>query len=343
MKSEFQGDLGAQKISKDELHVDCLEMDSINLTAIPYLQSAHSNATYKQIEGRRPPLGIYTVSVSRTLTKTIQLAKAIEQYFLQVKDASTHHKSSGIVMDLLEKMEACIYAAAEHVDDFDAILKSFSLIGNVKQNQDLITVAKQRQKSSRRLISHCVNAIKHNQSRLGVSVLEIKHGGNGFILPGVFIEAAIGDSIVPDPKLIKSGAPIISISSVVWDVLMFIGNSSAYLAAYLKAIGISQIFSESEQGNYFADAVIAAARLPLYSFDEAHPFSKTRLFLLNSIQAEEKLDSKLYGSKTTPWSDSKLMAFGEMSISYKGDGITKTFGFPSPKTVSLRRWGVGNV
>ena len=85
-------------------------------------------------------------------------------------------------------------------------------------------------------------------------------------------------------------------------------------------------------------AVVAAARLPLYAFGEEHPFSKVTLRIFSSDGNAEALNSTLYGSLTRPWTKSSDASFGRFTFGYVGDGKTKGFRFAQPKSVALHHW-----
>ncbi len=105
---------------------------------------------------------------------------------------------------------------------------------------------------------------------------------------------------------------------------------------------ISQNFIKSKKaavGNeVFLKPVIAAARLPLYSYDDDHPFLKTCLTINTDEKSKKLLDSGLYGSLANGWSTSKNIQFFASSSSYAGDGVTKTFKLVAPKTLKLQHW-----
>lgn len=325
--------------SKPEIIANLTAKDSLNLAAHPYLYSAHTNKLYELQEGRRPPLGIYSISTSRILGRALILSNLVERYFAEVNDSKSHSASSALINEILEKVESCLYAAAEHVDDTHALLKCFESIGDKRINAIQSKAAVYRLNGSRRFISHCVNSIKHNQSRIRMLALDIGHGGNRLSLPAVFFETTVGDAVVPDSKPFKASAsPILSLSSLIWEVLIFIGINSINLATYLKEIGVSPLSDESDGSSFFSDAVISTTRLPLYAFDEMHPFSKTKFILSNALDVRERLNSDLYGSLMKPWADTTEMQFGPMTTSFQGDGVTKTFGLPTPTKVNLHRW-----
>jgi len=88
----------------------------------------------------------------------------------------------------------------------------------------------------------------------------------------------------------------------------------------------------------FPKAVIAAARLPIYTFGEEHPFSRVTLRISSSDGEYDRLASHLYGSITNGWSSSSNASFGQFTSRFAGDGKTKSFRFAQPKSVVLHHW-----
>lgn len=49
------------------------------------------------------------------------------------------------------------------------------------------------------------------------------------------------------------------------------------------------------------------------------------------------LESGLYGSLALPWSPSQDHIFGALSSNYEGDGASKNFQLPTPKSVAINQ------
>ncbi len=88
----------------------------------------------------------------------------------------------------------------------------------------------------------------------------------------------------------------------------------------------------------FSKTVVAAARLPLYSFDETHPFSETRIIIYGDDNGTKSLDSNIYGSIIQKWKKSDDMQFFGDIANYEGDSITKTFKIVKPMALNLQHW-----
>ena len=92
------------------------------------------------------------------------------------------------------------------------------------------------------------------------------------------------------------------------------------------------------ESKVFSKTVVAAARLPLYSFDETHPFSETRIIIDGDDNGIKTLDSNIYGSIIQKWKKSDDMQFVSEIANYEGDGVTKTFEIVKPKALKLQHW-----
>ena len=286
----------------------------------------------------RPPLGIYNISLSRICNKVTKCCGALEKYFNSSSKVDVLQKEDVLRDEVIDYLELALYAAAEHVDDIALIAKGF--YPDIKKYK-ASKPAKQLNKiikEHKSLISASINSIKHYQARIRLYSLEIQHGDNPHCLHGYFIEG-IHDGVVGPNKIFHDNQrQVFSITSLMWEILCFILNSSRQLKIFLEEItGIKPDENIiSEEG--FVKAVISAARIPLYSFDETHPFSNTRVIISCSNDKNDELVSGIYGSIINKWTDSKTMQFFGDSCSYVGDGVTKSFKMVKPMAVKLQHW-----
>ena len=188
------------------------------------------------------------------------------------------------------------------------------------------------------MISSSINAIKHQQARIRIFSLQIKHANINHCLHGYFIEG-VHDGVVGPNKIIHvNNCQVISVTSLIWEIICFMLNSSRQLLNFLKRVRSLSTSEYQTKRNNFSKTVIAAARLPIYNFDENHPFSKTRVIIKADEQGHKQLDSKIYGSLTDRWLKSNDMIFLGNSASYEGDGVTTSFELVKPKTIGLQHW-----
>ena len=88
----------------------------------------------------------------------------------------------------------------------------------------------------------------------------------------------------------------------------------------------------------FQNAVIAAARLPIYTFGEDHPFGRIKLIIQSSDEKTESMKSSLRGSIKNGWLIYENLTFGQSTARFAGDGKTKSFKIPLAKKVELHHW-----
>src|SRR2546430_674316 len=146
-------------------------------------------------------------------------------------------------------------------------------------------------------------------------------------------------AVRPSPLLHSGSQRLISITGFLWDLVLFIIASSAALSRFLHTMSAVQgNASEGVPSQEMAEAIIALARLPLYSFDEIHPFAKTRVVVSCAGAVVPRLDSGLYGTFAHRWTKSTDGRVGRFAGEYEGDGVTKTFQIVVPENLNLQHW-----
>lgn len=285
----------------------------------------------------RSPLGIYNVSVSRICDKVIRLCKRMEKYFLASDTLEPLSGSDDLMQELVDYIELALYAAAEHIDDVDSIASGFFKSSKIR---DKIRAYKQLQlqlKQHKKLVSAAANAIKHQQSRIRIFSMEFRHDVAAGCLHGYFIEGVEAGVVCPSPIFHKS-QDVFSITTLTWEIIVFLLNCSRDLAVFVKSEGTEISGPANAQCEIFQQAVIAAARLPLYAFGEEHPFSKVTLSIFSSDGNTDALESSLYGALSQPWENISNVSFGRFTSRFSGDGKTRSFRFAQPKSVALHHW-----
>jgi hypothetical protein len=323
---------------KPEFRIDLSEGANTPLEALPILSLLDPKVGFHTSMNLRPPLGIYNVSIARVCDKLIKCCDKLEKYFKASIKLGVLRGKDDLRKEMIDYIELALYAAAEHVDDISLIAKGFF---PDKQKYKSSTEASKLESPIKRhksLITASINAIKHHQARIRIFSVEIRHAGIGHCLHGYFIEG-VHDGIVGPSKIFhKDARQVISITSLIWEIICFILNSSRELARFVKKVTDVSQNGNQIRSDTFAKVVIAAARLPIYSFDDIHPFSETRIIINADEHGPELLNSNIYGSITQRWANSKDMQFLGDTGNYEGDGVTGTFKIVKPTTLGLQHW-----
>lgn len=286
----------------------------------------------------RPPLGIYNISLSRICSKVTKCCNTLETYFKHSNKVDVLRKENVLCEEVIDYLELALYAAAEHVDDVTLIAKGFYSDNKEYKKSKPAKQLEKTIKTHKKLISASINAIKHSQARIRLYSLEIQHGDKSLCLHGYFIEGVHDGVVGPNKIFHDNQRQVFSITSLMWEILCFILNVSRQLKLFLEDVANYKYDESKINDVVFSKAAIAAARLPLYSFDETHPFLNTRVIINSSDENYISLDSEIYGSITNGWTTSKKMEFFSDSCGYAGDGVTKSFNMVKPMAVKLQHW-----
>jgi hypothetical protein len=234
-------------------------------------------------------------------------------------------------------MELAIYAAAEHVDDIDSITKGFFNHGEHAKKKAAYRQLNTKVKERKRYLSAAANAIKHSQARLRLYSCEFRQPGVRSCLHGYFIEG-VENGVVGPNKLFHKDQDVFSVTTLVWEIITFVLQCSRDLKDFLSSRAVLLPSIVKIPSDRFTKAVSSAARLPLYSFGEEHPFSRTTVRIQASSNEASDLDSNLYGSLKTPWSVSTPPVFGPDRSEFEGDGCSHRFRIIQPKNVAFHYW-----
>lgn len=282
------------------------------------------------------PLGIYNVSVIRVCQKLIRLSQRLEIYLLASNKIETLKKSDAIMEELIDYIELALYAAAEHVDDIDSIASGMFKTPSVRDKNAAYKAFQREIKQHKRFVSAAANAIKHQQSRIRMFSLEFSHGESAGCLHGYFIEGVKDGVVCPSPTF-HTSQDVFSITTLTWEIIVFLLSSSRGLAKFLSTMTTSNAMV-STSCDIFSKTVIAAARLPIYTFGEEHPFTRVTVRINSSDNNYDSMDSKLYGSINNGWLETENASFGASASHFIADGKTRSFRFAQPKSVVLHHW-----
>jgi hypothetical protein len=158
--------------------------------------------------------------------------------------------------------------------------------------------------------------------------------GNEGCLHGYFIEGVEDGALCPSGAFHKD-QQVFSVTALVWEVLLFLLLCSRVLKEFLESVGnqIQGPINTTFEG--FPNAVLAASRLPNYTFGEEHPFARSTLYLIRDTSSE---NPALYGSMLNGWDRNSDASFGQSTSRFEADGSTRSFIFAQPKTVALQHW-----
>lgn len=309
------------------------------------LEALHSLSVLDPTLGRhtsqkfRPALGIYNISTSRVCSKIRKLCEKLEEYFNISKDRNILMKKETLRSEVIDYLELSLYAAAEHVDDLKTISKYYFGSNKKYKSSKHASTFSRNIKKNKNLITAYINAIKHQQSRLRLYSVEIIHEKIHHCLHGYFIEGVHHGTIGPNKIFHTNSKRIFSITSLIWEILCFILNSSRSLNIFLNEIFEIPSAMAISKSNDFLKSIISASRLPLYSFDDTHPFNNTRIIIQTSNTDDKTyFDSKIYGSIKEKWSKSVELEFLGDNCNYKGDGVSKQFEMAHPSSLKIQHW-----
>jgi hypothetical protein len=316
-----------------------LEQDAQSaLAAHSILEIIDNCATHHTKHNLRPALGIYNVSTLRVLQKVEDLSTSLEQYMRLSPESLDHHARSRAERSLIDYIELSIYAAAEHVDDIELIAKHFYRSEQERKRCPHYRILNKEIKQQKLFISALANYIKHSQHRIRLFHLAYKHSGQSGVFYGYIIESVTDGVVGPSPIFHSKDRSVFSVTSLAWEVISFVLRSSRSLEAFLKTkkLASGPVKTKSE---HLTNAIIAAARLPLYNLDDDHPFSTSTLHIKWDEASWQRASSLLYGSSSNPWAPSDKITFGQSGAAFAGDGITRSFKMlVSPSRVGLQHW-----
>ncbi len=324
-------------MSKPLFEIDISPSAQSSLEAHSLLASVDPSACHHLCCQLRLPLGIYNLSVSRISERLFSLCKRLEEYFTASADINTLGKKRQLRTEIVDFMELAIYAAAEHVDDIDSIANGFFSHGEYAKKNAAYRHLNTKIKEHKRYLSATANAIKHSQARLRLYSCEFRQPGVHSCLHGYFVEG-VEYGVVGPNKLLHKDHVVFSVTTLVWEIITFVLQCSRDLKVFLssRAALLPNIVEASS--DRFTKAVSSAARLPLYSFGEEHPFSRSTVKIQASSNEASDLDSKLYGSLKTPWAVSAPPVFGPDRSEFDGDGCSHQFRIVQPKNISFHHW-----
>lgn len=297
------------------------------------------NTSYHEKYDCRHPLGIYNVSTSRILRKLCDCAGKLEALQCNVSKLEELDKWQHAREGIVDYLELCLYAAAEHVDDIYAITLCLFQRNALYERSKAVRKLKDDLKPIRDRISAVTNAIKHRHSRIRFLSMDLEESGISVCLHGFFVENFHNGGVTPAVLSRVDGKQIISVTSFLWSIICYLFLVSELFAEFAVSIGVVDATQDAKVDNSLMHkSVIALARLPLYAFDETHPFEKVRVIINGGEKARTTLESRLHGSILHRWNRNSVPKFGKSRMDYEGDGTTRQFDIAHPKMLKLSHW-----
>lgn len=311
------------------------------LEAQAILSRISARGCFHETMNLRLPLGIYNVSIQRVCDKLIRLCNGLENYFSKVRTIEPETPEiQSLRQEIVDYIEFALYAAAEHVDDVDAIASGFFKDKHQRNKNAAYKAFDADLKKHKKFVAAAANNIKHQQARVRLYSIEYRNGPSLGCLHGYFIEGVSNGEVGPS-GIFHRDQLVFSVATLVWEVIVFLLLSSQTLARFLDSEANQFVGPiRDARGDSFAKLFSAAARLPNYTFGEEHPFSRVSLSLIAPPDDSlSSLNSGLYGSILHKWMPELGLTLGGFSFGYQGDGITTKFKIVGPKSVVLRNWG----
>lgn len=307
------------------------------LPALDRLGAVDDALLHNDTHDLRHPKGVYSVSVGKIYSKVKACAENLEVVFNRATKIDDLANLKKELTKASEDIANCLYAAAEHVDDVEAVTLCFYPHKRLHERHPGVKTFKREMDRIRKPFSSKANFIKHHQCQVRLFSSEFVHGGWPMCVHGFFVEQYAGGVLGPSPVLHANGEKVLSVVSFLWDVIAYTFETSIALAKFIDGIAPTTdpapVDSES-----FANAFVAVARLPNYVMDGKHPFKRVNFSLGGSKKMEATLDSGLYGSIRHPWADTHHASLGSWMLAYDGDGVSKAFAFVTPQKIYVQNW-----
>jgi hypothetical protein len=333
---------GKMPTQKPEFLIDLdVSRGTSPLKATGILSSLKPSALHHERHDCRHPLGIYNISTSKILRKICKCSEKLEAFQLGATHVDELEKLANIREELLDYLELCLYAAAEHVDDVEATALCFFESSSGAKKSPNVRKLKNAMNPIRGRISGVANAIKHQQSRIRLFSTNFKQAENEVCLHGFYVEKFHGGGISPSPLFHATKEKIISVTSFLWSIVTYLFSMSEALCDFIAAIDAmdhAEVIPALDN-SLVHKCIVGLVRLPLYSFDEKHPFESVRYLIKGGENVQKTLDSGIYGSLLRRWSKVSSAQIGPASsLIGEGDGTTRKFALVTPNTLHIQHW-----
>lgn len=279
----------------------------------------------------RHPFGIYNLSVARICRNLTKLSDLLSAFW------STLPINKPSDDDIIDRLELCLYSAAEHVDDIELIAKTFFIKDQIFAKSPNVRKLKSEIKPLRDDISKIVNTIKHVHGRIRLLEFSFSHSNKNINLIGFFVEGYKDGVLGPHPILHSQGSQAISITAMMWRIISYVGEISNVLSRFIVSIEAGKEKDITDKQNPFQGCIHALTLLPAYSIDDDYPLELNHWTIKTSFDGKPP-HGTIYGSMYEPWDESDEWSIGQFKLGYRGDGITNSFKIVNIANLKIQRW-----
>lgn len=270
----------------------------------------------------RSPVGAYSLSLAQVWPAFLNLLHELEIV------CGTRSFLAGQEWDpeVLKKTEHLLYVLFEHIEDCDSILRACFPSENLYKKDDRVKEYRKLVDGYRDQLGRIVNAIKHEQGRLRSLVFY----GDTYVNPGYFLEGVKADgSVGPDSRVHEGGDTAFSYAFDLRLHFVSLVVVSSLLARAVEAIVGPPDLSPEELAAT-SDLKFRAVAMQLANFSRIlFPDEYRKPFPGIELRNPEgaTVVRISYPSETERGKEPDEEWF-HVTVSYFGDGVTRTFTVP---------------
>ncbi|WP_425647231.1 hypothetical protein [Agrobacterium leguminum] len=281
----------------------------------------------------RHPLGIYNVSSHKLSRHLILLSSITKQFFVERLAQLKKKPDDFLLENLSDRIELVLHAAAAHIDDVEMICRTLFRHDRDYAKNTNVRLLKKNLKPIRDKTSAYINFIKHSHNAIRIFESELILKDKSILFPGFFLENSDGNSLMPNPLFHGNGNPVLSLSSLIWEIFFLLIKSSYELKNFIENETGGKSTPE-KSAKTIDSLILSIAEIPLYYFEETHPL---RGFPFVFEIDEEVSYSPLEGALGNPWRAESLTnsQIGYWAYRYQGDGVTRSMAIQLPRQLML--------
>ncbi|MEN4952818.1 hypothetical protein [Stenotrophomonas sp. TWI819] len=229
-------------------------------------------------------------------------------------------------------MEGLIYACTEHAETVKGILGGCGISKKDRAYRPLFSAWK----DATDLLDEMTNTMKHQEARCRFHTVHIRHGEIFLPLHGFFIEGYKENALGPHP-VVHRDHPVYSVTWLAWGAIELVLVLNMLMQSSItEKFGVLP-FAKTDRPE-LRSAIYEAARLPAYSFGEAHFLTTSHAAFI--LPDGPRKDLPAYGSIYYPWVRDQAVALVGGATMHVADGQTRSFQVVSPERAVLIDWKV---
>lgn len=274
----------------------------------------------------RPPLGVYNTSLEAVIPRVRRALNAFKQVDIKIPQTSqgSGAPDADLVEDFLSAYQDLLYGMFEHLEDCDSIIKCFFPPDTHFEKDPRVREYKTTLQWYRRRLGAAVNAIKHNQNRLRM----IWFTGPMACSYGYFVEAVQpGGTLGPNPNVHSKGDTAFSFGYDFRLHFVHLYAVGEYLSNFVQAVDHGVVAQVASKCPWACE--IAGQIQGLHNFrfpDElSEPNPEVEVSDHDGVQL---LRLGLGRENQAPISITNLPPPIRIGVSYRGDGVTRSFKLP---------------